>query len=74
MNKAGIIPVMQRIDNEVLKIMIESIEEKGLTYQFASPCDHRLNPAEKTVQTLRITLLVIYMVMIEISQRTNGVK
>ena len=42
---------MQRIDNEVSKILIESIESKGLKYQLASPHDHRLNPAERAVQT-----------------------
>ena len=33
LTKAGVIPVMQQIDNEVSKIMIESIEEKNLKYQ-----------------------------------------
>lgn len=51
LTKAGIVPVMQRIDNEVSKVLIESIEAKGLKYQLASPHDHRLNPAERAVQT-----------------------
>ena len=42
---------MQRIDNEVSKILIESIESKCLKHQLASPHDHRLNPAERAVQT-----------------------
>ena len=49
--KAGIVPVIQRIDNEVSKILIESIESKKLAYQLASPHDHRLNPAERAIQT-----------------------
>ena len=40
LTKAGIVPVIQRIDNEVLKILIESIQEKKLKYQLASPHDH----------------------------------
>ena len=51
LTKAGIVPVMQRIDNEVSKILVESIEAKGLRYQLASPHNHRLNPAERAVQT-----------------------
>ena len=51
LTKAGIVPVMQRIDNEVSTILIESIEETSLQYQLASPHDHRLNPAERAVQT-----------------------
>ena len=42
---------MERIDNEVLTILIDSIEKKGLQYQLASPHDHRLNPSERAVQT-----------------------
>ena len=51
LKKAGIVPVIQRIDNEVSKILIESIEEKNIQYQLASPHNHRLNPAERAIQT-----------------------
>ena len=51
LTRSGIVPVIQRIDNEVSKILIEAIEEKKLKYQLASPHDHRLNPAERAVQT-----------------------
>ena len=51
LTKAGIVPVMQRIDNGVSKVLIESIEEKGLKYQLASSHDYRLNPAKRAVQT-----------------------
>ena len=51
LTKADIVPVIQRIDNEVSKVLIESIEEKGLKYQLARPHNHGLNPAERVVQT-----------------------
>ena len=51
LTKAGIVPVMQRIDNEVSKVLIESIKAKGLRYQLASPHDHRLNPSKRAIQT-----------------------
>ena len=40
LTKAGIVPVIQQINNEVSKILIESIEEKNLMYQLARPHDH----------------------------------
>ena len=51
MTKAGIVLVMKQIDNEVLSVLIESIEEKDLQYQLASQHDHQLNPAERAVKT-----------------------
>ena len=51
LTKAGIIHIIQRLDNEVSQIMITAIEEKKLTYQLASPHDHQLNPAERAIQT-----------------------
>ena len=38
--KAGVQPVIQRIDNEVSQILIETIEQRGLKYQLAIPYDH----------------------------------
>ena len=49
LTKAGIVPVMQPIDNEVSIILIKSIKERGLQYQLASPHDHRFNPTEQAV-------------------------
>ena len=49
LTKVGVVPVMQRIDNEVSTILIESIKEMGLKYQLASPHDHQLNPVERAV-------------------------
>ena len=49
--KSGVVPILQRLDNEASKIMIRAIEERKLEYQLASPHDHRLNPAERAIQT-----------------------
>ena len=49
LTKAGVVPVVQRID--VSTILMESIKEKGLKCQLARPHDHQLNPAERAVQT-----------------------
>ena len=40
LTKAGTVLVMQQIDNKVSIILFESIKEKGLQYQLASPHDH----------------------------------
>ena len=48
--KSGVQPILQRLDNEVSKSLIEAIENKGLKYQLASPHDHRNNPAERAIQ------------------------
>ena len=50
---AGVVPVIQRLDNEVSKLLIESIKEKKLQYQLASPHDHHLNPAERAIRTFK---------------------
>ena len=51
--KAGVKPVIQQLDNEASKALINFIESKGLKYQLASPYDHRLNPAERGIQTFK---------------------
>ena len=48
---SGIIPVLQRMDNETSKDLISLINDKNLTYQVASPGDHRLLPVERAIQT-----------------------
>ena len=53
LKKAGINPVIHRIDNEVSKALIEEIEEKGLKYQIAPPRNHRTLPAERSIQTFK---------------------
>ena len=51
--KAGVVPVIQQLDNKVSDRLIEAIEEKELDYQTASPHVHRLNPAERAIQTFK---------------------
>ena len=51
--EAGVTPILQYLDNEVSSLLIASIKEKKLKYQLASPHDHRLNPAERAVQTFK---------------------
>ena len=50
---AGVTPVLQYLDNEVSQLLMDSIKEKKLQYQLASPNSHRLNPAERAVQTFK---------------------
>jgi hypothetical protein len=43
LQRAGINPILHRLDNETSKdLIIKEIEKKGLKYQIASPGDHRL--------------------------------
>jgi hypothetical protein len=55
----GIKPVLQRLDNEVSKVLIQAIKDKGIDFQLASPNDHRLNPAERAIQTFKNHLIAI---------------
>ena len=57
--KSGVVPILQRLDNEASKIMIRAIEERKLEYQLASPHDHRLNPAERAIQTWKNHLSIL---------------
>jgi hypothetical protein len=49
----GVKPVLQRLDNEISRVLIKAITDKGIDYQLASPHDHRLNPAERAIQTFK---------------------
>ena len=51
LTKARIVPVIQKIDNAVSRILITFIEEKKSAYQLASPHDHQLNSTEVAIQT-----------------------
>lgn len=51
LKKAGIEPVMQRLDNEASKVLVHAIETKNLRDQLSSPYLHRMNPAERAVQS-----------------------
>jgi hypothetical protein len=55
----GVKPVLQRLDNEVSRVLIKVIKDKGIAYQLASPHDHRLNPAERAIQTFENHLISI---------------
>ena len=59
LQKAGINPILHRLDNETSEELIEEIEKKGLDYQIASPGDHRLNHAERVVQTFKNHFIAI---------------
>lgn len=59
LRNAGITPVLQYLDNEVSASLIASIKAKDLNYQLASPNDHRLNPAERAVQTFKNHFIAI---------------
>jgi hypothetical protein len=50
----GIKPVLQRLDNEISKVLIKAID-----FQLASPNDHRLNPVERAIQTFKNQLVAI---------------
>jgi hypothetical protein len=49
----GIKPVLQRLDNEISKVLIQAIKDMGIDFQLASPNDHQLNPAERAIQTFK---------------------
>ncbi len=53
LKKAGIIPTLQRLDNEVSKELIASIESKHVEYQLANAHDHRHNLAERAICTFK---------------------
>jgi hypothetical protein len=53
LTKAGIKPILHRLDNEISKDMIAEIELRQMDYQIASPGDHRLNFAERAIQTFK---------------------
>jgi hypothetical protein len=53
LKKAGINPVLHRLDNETSADLIREIQAKGMDYQIASPGDHRLNHAERAIQTFK---------------------
>jgi hypothetical protein len=42
-----------RLDNKISKDFIQYLNKENLTYQLASPGDHRVNPAERSIQTYK---------------------
>ena len=59
LKEAGIIPILQYLDNETSKELIASIKRKNLKYQLAAPHDHRLNPAERVASTFKNHFIAI---------------
>jgi hypothetical protein len=55
----GIKPVLQRLGDKMSKVLIKAIKDKGIDFQLASPNDHRLNPAERAIQTFKNHLIAI---------------
>ena len=53
LKKAGINPVLHRIDNEFSKELIDEIESRGLKYQIAPRGNHRTIAAERAIQTVK---------------------
>ena len=46
-------PSYKKMDNETSKDLTKSINEKNLTYQIASPGDHRLLSVKRAIQTFK---------------------
>ena len=42
-----------RLDNEISDTMVRHIQQEQLDYQLASPGDHRVNYAERAIQTYK---------------------
>jgi hypothetical protein len=57
LKKRGFEARVQRLDNEISKEVIIAIENEGLQYQIASPSNHRLNDAERAIQTFKARLI-----------------
>jgi hypothetical protein len=53
LRKAGIQPILHRLDNETSRELIKAIEDRNIDYQIASPGDHQLNHAERAIQTFK---------------------
>jgi hypothetical protein len=53
LRKAGIVPLLHRLDKESSSDLIKAIEDQNIDYQIASPGDHRLNHAERAIQTFK---------------------
>ena len=53
LKKAGINPIIHRIDNEYSKDLIEEIESTKLKYQIAPPGNHGALPAKRSIQTFK---------------------
>jgi hypothetical protein len=57
LKQKGLTARVLRLDNEISAELIRAIEEEKLDYQIASPGDHRLNHAERAIQTFKSKLI-----------------
>ena len=57
LKQKGLTARVLRLDNEISTELIRAIEEEKLEYQIASPGDHRLNHAERAIQTFKSKLI-----------------
>lgn len=53
LSDAGIIPILQYLDNKISKELFFSIKSENLKYQLGAPHNCCLNPAECAIQTFR---------------------
>ena len=59
LTEAGIISILQYLDNETFKELITATKKNNLKYQVAASQDHCLNPVERVVSTFKNHLIVI---------------
>ena len=55
----GLTARLLHLDNEVSHELITTIEKNRLAYQLVSPGDHRLNEAERAIQTFKAHFIAI---------------
>ena len=72
LKKAGINPIIHRIDNEFSKDLIEEIEARVLKYQKAPPGNHQTFPAERSIKTFKNQLNPSSTGVTLNSLKTNG--
>ena len=59
LKQKGFIVRLVKLDNEISKEMIQIFEKHKLDYQLVVPGDHRLIPAERTIQTFKNHFIAI---------------
>ena len=59
LQEVGITSIIQYLDNVISNALIASIKSKNLKFQLAAPHDHRLNPAERAIQTFNNHFIAI---------------
>ena len=71
--KAGAAPSTYVMDNEISKELIDSLEENNTTYQLVPPYTHRLNLAERAIQTYTPIFRLFQQVLILSFLCINGI-